>query len=230
MSASAENYTPSAQSRRIRLTPSTAASLMQGFMKPFQQDERFQQAIQAFDALNGEDPNRVESGGQSVPKELHDALAMTRWVEAMYPNAGEVVHLAARCQHVCRWEVPRSSYPEGRVGYLKWRSDMKQRHAEKSAEVLRSVGYDQGVIDAVAAVNLKVGLKSNPDVQIVEDALCLVFLELQFEGYLGKWEEAKFIQILQKTWAKMSPVAHAEALKLPLSDKARGLVEQALSV
>lgn len=194
----------------------------------FKNEERFQQAIAAFDALNAQDPNLLETGGASVPKELHDAQAMTRWLDAMYPAAGEVAHLAARCQHLCRWEVPRSSYPEGRTAYLKWRSGLKTFHAERSAEVLRSVGYDDSVIAAVTAVNLKKGLKSNADVQMIEDALCLVFLELQFEGYLGKWEDDKVVGILQKTWGKMSEVGHAAALKLPLSEKALQLVGRAL--
>ena len=194
----------------------------------FRNDERFQQAIAAFDALNAQDPNLLETGGKRVPKELHDAQAMTRWLDAMYPAAGEVAHLAARCQHLCRWEVPRSSYPEGRTAYLRWRIDLKTFHAERSAEVLRSVGYDDSVIDAVTAVNLKKGLKSNADVQMIEDALCLVFLELQFEGYLGKWEDDKIVGILKKTWGKMSEIGHAAALKLPLSEKALSLVGRAL--
>jgi hypothetical protein len=195
----------------------------------FKEDSRFKETIAAFDALNGQDPHTVEVDGLSIPKELHDAFAMTRWVEALYPKASEAVHLAARCQHLCRWEVPRSSYPEGRVSYLKWRADLKKRHADQSAKVLLESGYDSEMIDAVAAINLKWGLKSNPDVQQIEDALCLVFLEKQLEGYLVKWEDDKIIRILKKTWGKMSERAQDAALNLPISDHARSLVEQALS-
>jgi hypothetical protein len=195
----------------------------------FKEDSRFKETIAAFDALNGQDPHTVEVDGQSIPKELHDAFAMTRWVETLYPKASEAVHLAARCQHLCRWEVPRSSYPEGRVSYLKWRADLKKRHADQSAKVLLKSGYDSEMIDAVAAINLKRGLKSNPDVQQIEDALCLVFLEKQLEGYLVKWEDDKIIRILKKTWGKMSERAQDAALNLPISDHARSLVEQALS-
>jgi hypothetical protein len=194
----------------------------------FREDTRYQETIAAFDALNGQDPHTVEVDEQSMPKELHDALAMTRWVEALYPKASEAVHLAARCQHLCRWEVPRSSYPEGRVSYLQWRADLKKRHAEQSARVLLGRGYGSEMIDAVAAINLKRGLKSNPDVQQIEDALCLVFLEKQLEGYLRKWEDDKIIRILKKTWGKMSERAHKAALNLPMSNHARSLVEQAL--
>lgn len=195
----------------------------------FREDTRYQETIAAFDALNEQDPHTVEVDEQSMPKELHDALAMTRWVEALYPKASEAVHLAARCQHLCRWEVPRSSYPEGRVSYLQWRADLKKRHAEQSARVLLGRGYGSEMIDAVAAINLKRGLKSNPDVQQIEDALCLVFLEKQLEGYLGKWEDDKIIRILKKTWGKMSERAHKAALNLPMSNHARSLVEHALS-
>ena len=195
----------------------------------FKEDSRFQETIAAFDALNGQDPHTLEVDEQSIPKELHDALSMTAWIEALYPEASEAVHLAARCQHLCRWEVPRSSYPEGRVGYLKWRADLKKRHAAQSAKVLRERAYDSEMIDAVAAINLKQGLKSNPHVQQVEDALCLVFLEKQLEGYLGKWEDDKIIRILKKTWGKMSERGQEAALNLSMSAQARALVEQALS-
>ncbi|MFP4069713.1 MAG: DUF4202 domain-containing protein [Opitutales bacterium] len=195
----------------------------------FKSESRFQEAIRRFDALNAQDPNRVEVHGEPVPKELHDALAMTRWLEALHPEAGEAAHLAARCQHLCRWEVPRKSYPEGRAGYHRWRNDLKKRHAKKSAEVLRAVGYDEATIAQVGKINLKEGLRSDPAVQQIEDALCLVFLETQFEGYLDEWEEEKTLRILQKTWAKMSERAHPAALALELSPRARSLLERALA-
>lgn len=195
----------------------------------FKYDQRFQQACAAFDALNAKDPNLIEFEGVQIGKELRDAQAMTRWLHALYPDAGEVAHLAARCQHLCRWEVPRNSYPQGRTAYLQWRSDLKKMHAAKSAEVLRALGYTTPVIDAVVTVNLKQGLKSNADVQQIEDALCLVFLELQFEAYIGQWEADKIVRILKKTWAKMSAVGHRAALQLPLSAAALQLVGRALA-
>ena len=190
----------------------------------FHDDPKFRQAIAQFDALNAQDPNQVKG----EPKELYDAKAMTRWVDTVYPDASEAVRLAARCQHLCRWKKPRSTYPEGRLSYLKWRSDLKQFHADKSADVLRSVGYEEAMVDAVTTINLKRGLKSNLDVQIIEDALCLVFLELQFEGYLGVWEDDKIVRILKKTWSKMSESGHQAALKLDYSERALALIQQAL--
>lgn len=195
----------------------------------FKDDKRFQSTVAAFDALNAEDPNAVEGSGGTQPKELHDALAMTRWIETLYPDANEAVHLAARCQHLCRWESPRSHYPEGRAGYHKWRTDLKKFHADKSAAVMHENGYDEPMIDSVRTINLKENLKSNSDVQQIEDALCLVFLETQFEGYLDKWEEDKIIRILQKTWTKMSEPAHQAALKLSLSERALNLIQRALA-
>jgi hypothetical protein len=195
----------------------------------FKEDTRFRETIAAFDALNRQDPHLIKIAGESIPKELHDALAMTRWVELLDPNASETVHLAARCQHLCRWEVPRDSYPDGRTGYLKWRTDLKKRHAQKSSEILQAHNYDSAMIDAVMAINMKDGLKSNHEVQLIEDALCLVFLECQFESYLDQWEEDKVIRILQKTWVKMSPRGHGAALKLKLSDRAGRLLQQALA-
>ncbi len=195
----------------------------------FKQDNRYQGAIAVFDALNAQDTNTVYVDGKPMPKELHDALAMTRWVEALYPHASEAVHLAARCQHLCRWELPRNRYPAGRAGYHQWRTELKQRHASKSAEVLRAQAYEPSMIEAVRAINLKQGLKTNPDVQQIEDALCLVFLENQFEGYLDQWDEDKIIRILQKAWVKMSECGHEAALRIKFSDRALELLQRALA-
>lgn len=195
----------------------------------FKDHGRYQSAIAAFDDLNAQDPNTIEASGESQPKELHDALAMTRWIETLHPDANETVHLAARCQHLCRWEIPRADYPKGRAGYHKWRTDLKEFHADKSAAVMHEHGYDESMIELVRAINLKENLKSNSDVQKIEDALCLVFLETQFEGYLDKWEEDKIIRILQKTWTKMSESAHQAALKLTLSERALNLIQRALA-
>jgi hypothetical protein len=194
----------------------------------FKEEKRFKDTIAAFDALNAQDPNTIEVEGRVMPKELYYALAMTRWVETLYLDASEAVYLAARCQHLCRWEVPRQSYPEGRAGYLKWRADLKKRHAEQSAKILQEHGYDATLIDAVSAINLKRGLQTNQNVQQIEDALCLVFLECQFDDYLDQWDEDKVVRILQKTWAKMSERGHAAALGLKLSKRAQALVERAL--
>lgn len=193
------------------------------------QNNRLQTAIARFDELNTQDPNKITVEGVLIAKELYDAKAMSRWVEKLYPDANEGVKLAARCQHLCRWKIPRSSYPTGRNSYLKWRNDLKKFHADNSTAVLKEVGYENEIIDQVRVINLKKGLNNNPDVQAIEDALCMVFLETQLEGYLNKWDSEKVISILQKTWVKMSPRAKEAALGLTFSERAKGLVEQALS-
>jgi len=190
--------------------------------------ERFNKAITEFDLLNAQDPNHRMVDGESVPYELFFANKMTDWVFQLDPDATEVVRLAARCQHLCRWEIPRKDYPEGRVGYLTWRKDLKSFHAKKSADVLRKVGYDDVTIDRVRSINLKQGLGKDAEVQIIEDALCMVFLEEQFDLLIAKTEEAKMITIIQKTWAKMSDMAHKKALALELSEEGARLVKKAL--
>ena len=154
---------------------------------------------------------------------------MTEWVFRLDSDASEAVKLAARCQHLCRWESPRSDYPEGRVGYLTWRKDLKIFHANKSEEILRKVGYGEATVQAVRQINLKIGLRHNSDVQLIEDALCLVFLDNQLDALIAKTTEDKMVSILQKTWSKMSERAHRKALALDLSEEASRLVSKALA-
>lgn len=190
--------------------------------------EKFNQAIADFDRLNAQDPNVRRIGGESVPFELFFANRMTDWVSRLDPHASESVRLAARCQHLCRWEIPRASYPEGRTGYLTWRRDLKQFHADRSEEVLRGAKYDDVTIDRVRTINLKKGLGKDPEVQIIEDALCLVFLENQFEALIAKTDTGKMVAILQKTWGKMSPRAQELAMSLSYSEKEKEVIRKAL--
>lgn len=189
----------------------------------------FEKAISEFDRLNAQDPKKCEVNGEQIPYEVFFANCMTKWVSKLDPDASEVVRLAARCQHLCRWEIPRKRYPEGRVGYITWRKDLKRFHADKSAEVLIEVGYDDSMVERVRAINLKQGLGKDPEVQVIEDALCLVFLEEQFDDLIAKTEEAKMISIIQKTWKKMSEQAQQEALRLNLSEEGARMIKLALS-
>ncbi len=154
---------------------------------------------------------------------------MTNKLNVFAPNASEALQLTARCQHICRWEIARDSYEMNRAGYLKWRQDLKKYHAKKSSEILKEVGYDQETIDKVAFLLEKKQLKKNEETQILEDVICLVFLEFYFEPFAKKYEEDKLIDILQKTWRKMSDKGHQAALKLPLSDASLALVTKALA-
>lgn len=188
----------------------------------------FCRAVEAIDAANAEDPTTLEVDGCEQPSELYLSKVLFDWVLKLEPKASEALLLAARSQHICRWQSLRNDYPEGRAGYLKWRSDLKKFHADKSAEILLSIGYEEGIISAVCDLNLKKNLKSNADCQVLEDALCLVFLEKQFAQFRLKTDEEKMIGILRKTWAKMSDRGRAAALSLPMGDEESRIVGLAI--
>jgi len=190
--------------------------------------DRFAQAIAAFDAANAEDPHRLVVGGEPRPRELVHAERLSAWVERLAPNASEPLRLAARCQHIRRWQIPRTSFPAGRVGYLQWRTELARFHADTAASILDELGYERELIDAVRRINVKQGLRSHPDTQTMEDALCLEFLESEFEAFAHKHPPEKVIDIVQKTWKKMSARGQELALNLPLSAPALALVTRAL--
>ena len=186
---------------------------------------RFQQAIHSFDQANSQDLNKEIQNGQEVPKELLYAQRMTEWLSKVSPEASEVLQLAARSQHICRWTIPRDSYPMDRKGYLLWRTELKQFHANKSEELLTSCGYNIEVIDRVKSLVLKQRIKTDSESQVLEDVVCLVFLEYYFEDFALKHESEKVISIIKKTWNKMSAMAREHALALTLSDQARNLIK-----
>ena len=189
---------------------------------------RFEAALRRFDEENSQDPNRQELDGAPQPRELVYARWLTGWVLKLCPDASEELRLAARCQHLCRWKIPRDSYPLTRPGYLKWRADLKRFHADRAGEILREVGYPDSVIARVQDLNLKKNFPADPESCVLEDALCLVFLEHQLADLAAKTADEKVITALQKSWKKMTPAAHAEALKLPYGQRERALIEQAL--
>lgn len=193
------------------------------------QSEKFKKAIQLFDTANSLDPNKELFEGKEVPKELLYAERMTNQLSSFAPNSSEALQLTVRCQHICRWEIPRDSYEMNRVGYLTWRKDLKDFHAKKATEILTEVGYNDQTIADVEFLLLKKQLKKNVDTQTLEDVVCLVFLEYYFEKFSEKYSEEKLIDIVQKTWAKMSEKGHEAALKLKLSESALALITKALS-
>ena len=187
-------------------------------------NEKFDAAIRRFDDENARDPNQ-ENGH---PRELLYAGRLTDWVLKLQPEASEALRLAARCQHICRWQSPRENYPATRAGYLKWRADLKRFHAEKSGAILREVGYDDDAIRRVQDLNLKKNFPADAECRVLEDALCLVFLEFQFAALAAKSDDEKMINALRKSWDKMTDAARAEALKLHFGDREKSLVERAL--
>ena len=185
-------------------------------------------AFRRFDEANSHDPNTEQYHGKQYPKELLYAERMTEKLKEFAPNASESLQLAARCQHICRWEIPRDSYNMDRIGYLKWRQDLKKLHAKKASEILKVVGYSEEEIKAVCILLEKKHIKKNPDTQTLEDVICLVFLQYYFQAFAQKHPENKTLAILQKTWRKMSANGQEAALCLPLSVTSHALIKKAI--
>ncbi|WP_299318143.1 DUF4202 domain-containing protein [uncultured Maribacter sp.] len=185
-------------------------------------------AFQHFDEANKQDPNTEVYEGTTYPKEVLYGIRMTKSLNSFDPDASEALRLTARCQHICRWEIPRESYEMNREGYLRWRQELKRFHAKKAASILENVGYDDETIDNVKFLLEKKQLKKNEETQALEDVICLVFLEFYFEPFAHKHPEDKTIDILQKTWKKMSVKGQEAALKLPLSKFSLDLITKAL--
>lgn len=194
---------------------------------PFDQI-RFANALRRFDEANAGDPNTELVGGVARPRELVYAERLTAWLLRLCPDASEALRLAARCQHLCRWESPRSRYPMDRAGYLKWRAELKKFHAAKAGEILREVGYDEELIAQVQALNLKKNFPADPDSRVIEDALCLVFLEFQFADLAAKTDAEKVVNALRKSWGKMTEAARTEALRLSFGPRETALLQRAL--
>lgn len=154
---------------------------------------------------------------------------MTSWVQRLAPEPSDPLLLAARAHHLRRWTIPRSSYPAGRAGYLRWRKALHEQHAREVATILADVGYDGGTITRVQDLVRKRGLGRDREVQVLEDALCLVFVETQLHDLAGRVEESKMVDVVRKTLAKMSPDAKALALELEISPDDRALLERALA-
>jgi len=191
--------------------------------------EIFNKAIQLFDEANSADPNKELFEGKEYSKELLYANRMTDRLNLFAPNSSEALKLTVRCQHICRWEIPRNSYEMNRTGYLKWRKDLKKFHANKAASILTKVGYNEELINQVEFLLLKKKLKVNVETQTLEDVVCLVFLEFYFSKFSKKYAEEKLIEIIQKTWKKMSDEGHKAALKLSLPASALSLITKALT-
>jgi hypothetical protein len=191
---------------------------------------RFEEAIAKFDAYNTNDPNFEHSEDGSLPKELIYARRMTEKLNQFAPDAPEDLRLAARCQHIGRWEIPRESYPMDRKGYLQWRNTLKGHHGEIASKILAECGYETEVIGKVKSLVLKKDLRRNVDTQVLEDVICLVFIEHYLEDFAAKHEDEKVIEILQKTMKKMSQKAIAEVSAIPVSPKLTSLIQQASSV
>ena len=196
--------------------------------RTFEPSGRFREAVVRFDRANAEDPNVETVNGVSHPKELLYAQRMSDALERFAPDASEVVRVAARCQHIRRWTVSRDSYPRGRDGYRRWRTDLGDFHAETAGGILRGVGYDDATVGRVQVLLRKEWLKAEPEVQLLEDVVCLVFLGHYLAPFAAQHEDDKVVGILRKTWRKMSERGRAAALELDLAPELRALVARAV--
>ena len=194
----------------------------------FKPSERFREAVARFDSANAEDPNVETVDGVSHPKELLYAQRMSDALERFAPDASEIVRLAVRCQHIRRWTVPRDRYPEGRDGYRRWREGLGRFHAETAGGILREVGYDDETPGRVQALLRKERLKADPEVQLLEDVVCLVFLSHYLAPFAAQHDDEKVAGILQKTWRKMSDRGRTAALGLDLAPDLRALLTRAV--
>ena len=189
--------------------------------------ERLRRALAAIDAANAGDPQRIGVRGDVRPKELAHAELVSEWVERLRPDAGEALRLAARAHHVRRWEIPRERYPEGRSGYLRWRKALGAHHATVVGEILAGEGYAEPTIARVQEIVRKGNLGRDAEVQVLEDALCLVFLETQFHDLTRRLEPDKLLEVTRKTLRKMSPRAVEFTGQLPLDPQDRAYIERA---
>lgn len=190
-------------------------------------DARFERALAAIDAANSADPNRIDVRGVARPKELAHAELVTGWVLRLRPDAGPELLLAARAHHLCRWMIPRSSHPSGRRGYLRWRRALHNLHVERVGVILSAVGYDGATIGRVQDLVAKRGLAEDPEVQTLEDALCLVFIETQLHELAARVDDEKIVDIVTKTLRKMSDEAVRLAGTIDSLPHDRAIIERA---
>ncbi len=190
--------------------------------------DRFKRAIALIDKKNSKDIHQDFDQGKSFPKELLYSKRMSNKLLEFNPDASEELKIAARAQHIGRWEIPRDQFSMDRVGYIKWRETLKKMHADLTAELLKTVGYDSKFIERVSFLIQKKLIKKDEESQVLEDVICLVFLEFYFEDFAAKHEDEKVVDILRKTWRKMSEQGQEAALKLNYSQKVKTLISKAV--
>ena len=175
----------------------------------------FDKAIELFDSANREDPNKVTVDGKEWPKELLYSHRMSEMLQRFKPEADDEMKLAIHAQHIQRWKSPRTDYPMNRQGYLQWRVHLYQFHADTAGELMQQAGYSEESIARTKKAVSKKGIKVNTDSQLLEDIADLVFLEYYMEDFVARhpeYDEEKWLEIIRKTWRKMSGAAQEFAL------------------
>lgn len=190
---------------------------------------KLNKVLALIDQANSADPNVETDKGQPCPKELLYSQRMSSTLEVFSPGASDHLKIAARGQHIERWSSLRSAYPEGRSGYKKWRAELGLFHAKRVGELMAEAGYDIEDIERTQYIVQKRGLKRDAETQCFEDVICLVFLQYYLDDFAQKHEEPKLVDIIQKTWGKMSDAGHTAVLKLPFSEQGGALVKKALA-
>lgn len=192
----------------------------------------FEAASKWIDAENAQDPNSEIDETVSYPKELLYSKRMYERLMNFNPKASKSLQIAAKAQHICRWQMPRESYPMDRIGYLKWREELKKFHATTTGHILQKSGYDDTFIERVSFLIQKKSLKKDIETQCLEDVICLVFLEFYMDPFVQKHlsETEKIKNIIVKTWHKMSEKGQQEALKIKHSSFNFDLIKDALSL
>ncbi len=188
-------------------------------------EAQVRRCLEMFDAANAEDPNRDASG---VPKELAYARRMSAWLDRLAPDAPDEVRLAVRAQHIRRWEIPRDSYPAGRAAYLAWRRNLGRFHASTAGAIMRDCGLDDKTVLRVQEIIRKERFKTDRLAQLLEDVACLVFLAHYFAPFAAEQAQDSMVNILRKTWKKMSEAGRAAALQIEYSPECRALLDLAL--
>ncbi len=191
---------------------------------------RLRQALERIDEFNSADPHEIQVRGEARPKELTHAAMVSAWIERLRPDADDALRIAAHGHHVRRWTIPRREYPQGRRGYLRWRQALQELHAATLGEVMTEAGYEAAAIERAQDLVRKKNLRRDPDVQILEDALCLVFLETQLGDFRARQQDDRVSEILRKTWDKMSAEARVLAIDLDLAPDDRRFLQRVLQL
>jgi hypothetical protein len=191
-------------------------------------NEKFKAVCKELDRLHAGDPVKETKNGISYPRELLYIERLVEYLDEIKPGAGEIIQLAIRCQHLCRWQVPRNSYPMTRSGYLIWRNALFQYQVQIASGIMKNAGYDKRFVDQVMEIISKRNLKDNPDTQLLEDIVCLVFIKFYLFDFAKQHPETKVLSIVKKTWAKMSDEAKENAMSIDLPNEVRHLIDTAL--
>lgn len=191
---------------------------------------RLEKVLDQIDEINKLDPNLEVVNDTKIPKELIYGKRMSVALNHYFPNSSELLQIATRGQHIKRWAIPRNDYPMDRKGYLKWRTQLKIFHGELLADIMNKSGYHGNDIEQIKDLLMKKNLKTNLETQILEDVICLVFLEHYIEEFARNKTEEKLISIINKTWTKMSEKGHEFALQLSYSSSTYSLIKKALSL